>query len=67
MTSSDGTSRDYAVESVQSILKTQLPLDQVFDRAGAPRLALITCGGQFDYEALNYSDNVVVIATPVSP
>lgn len=65
VSSADGTTTDYAVESVRSILKTQLPLDEVFDRDGAPRLALITCGGQFDYEQLNYSDNVVVIATPV--
>ncbi len=66
VTSADGSVQQYVVESVQSILKSQLPLDQVFDRDGAPRLALITCGGQFDYDALNYSDNVVVIATPVA-
>jgi hypothetical protein len=65
VTSADGTSRDYAVESVQSIVKAQLPLDQVFDRTGSPRLVLITCGGQFDYNARHYSNNVVVIATPL--
>ena len=64
VTSSDGTDTTYAVESVQSILKDQLPLDQVFDRHGAPRLVLITCGGQFNSEQLNYSDNVVVVAVP---
>lgn len=64
VTSSDGTTTTYAVESVQSILKNQLPLDQVFDREGAPRLVLITCGGQFNSEQLNYSDNVVVVAVP---
>ena len=55
----------YAVESVTSFPKAQLPLAEVFDRAGAPRLALITCGGQFDRSAFRYSDNVVVIAVPV--
>lgn len=55
----------YAVESVTSFPKAQLPLAEVFDRAGAPRLALITCGGQFDRSAFRYSDNVVVIALPV--
>jgi len=64
VTSSDGTTTSYAVESVQSILKNELPLDQVFDREGAPRLVLITCGGQFNSEQLNYSDNVVVVAVP---
>lgn len=64
VTSSDGTTEVYAVESVQSILKSQLPLDQIFDREGAPRLILITCGGQFNSEQLNYSDNVVVVAVP---
>ncbi len=62
--SSDGSTAAYAVESVQSILKSQLPLDQIFDREGAPRLILITCGGQFNSEQLNYSDNVVVVAVP---
>ena len=55
----------YAVESVTSFPKAQLPLAELFDRAGAPRLALITCGGQFDRSAFRYSDNVVVIAVPV--
>ena len=41
-----------------------VPLDQIFDREGAPRLILITCGGQFNSEQLNYSDNVVVVAVP---
>ena len=64
VTSADGSTTTYVVESVQSILKSQLPLDQVFDREGAPRLVLITCGGQFDSEQLHYSDNVVVVAEP---
>lgn len=64
VTNSDGVDFRYTVESVQNIKKTQLPLDQVFDRDGAPRLVLITCGGQFDKNVLSYSDNVIVIANP---
>ncbi|MGL4339078.1 MAG: class F sortase [Rhodoglobus sp.] len=64
VTTADGTIHRYLRESVQNVEKKQLPLDQVFDRAGAPRLVLITCGGQFDQSVLNYSDNVVVIANP---
>ena len=64
VTTADGVDHRYVVESVQNVEKTQLPLGQVFDRAGAPRLVLITCGGQFDEKVLNYSDNIIVIANP---
>jgi sortase (surface protein transpeptidase) len=67
VTTADGAARVYTVTSVQSVLKAQLPIDDVFDRAGAPRLALITCGGEFDSTARRYLDNVVVLATPVAP
>jgi sortase (surface protein transpeptidase) len=67
VTSADGTARDFVVESVERIGKTQLPLDEVFDRDGPPRLALITCGGQFDSGTGHYVDNIVVIAVPSSP
>ncbi|MBC7590696.1 MAG: sortase [Salinibacterium sp.] len=64
VTTADGADFGYVVESVQNVAKTQLPLGQVFDRVGAPRLVLITCGGQFDENVLNYSDNIIVIANP---
>lgn len=62
---SDGSTVLYRVEQVWSVGKAELPLDDLFDRDGAPRLALITCGGTFDREAFRYSDNVVVVALPV--
>ncbi|MGZ0212161.1 MAG: class F sortase [Actinomycetales bacterium] len=65
VTTDDGVDHRYALESVQNIEKKQLPLDQVFDRGGAPRIVLITCGGQFDENVLNYSDNVIAIANPL--
>lgn len=64
VTTADGADYRYTVESVQDVDKKQLPLDQVFDRSGAPRLILITCGGRFDENVLNYSDNIVVVANP---
>ncbi len=67
VTSADGVVHEYAIESVSRIEKARLPLDDVFDREGAPRLALITCGGQFDYGAGHYEDNIVVIAIPTTP
>jgi len=65
VTTGDGVDHRYRLESVQNIQKTQLPLDQVFDRDGAPRIVLLTCGGQFDKNVRNYSDNVVAIANPL--
>ncbi|MBH0010391.1 class F sortase [Salinibacterium sp. UTAS2018] len=65
VTTDDGVDHRYLLESLQNIKKTQLPLDQVFDRDGAPRIVLITCGGQFDENVLNYSDNVIAIANPL--
>ena len=37
------------------------PLDQLGLQSS---LRLITCGGQFDYQAHNYLDNVIVFASP---
>lgn len=65
VTTEDGVKHHYGLESVQNIEKKQLALDQVFDRDGAPRIVLITCGGQFDQNVLNYSDNVIAIANPL--
>ena len=64
VSASDGTDHRYSVESVVSVPRDQLPRDDVFDRAGAPRLILITCGGQFG--GGEYTDNVIVVATPLS-
>jgi sortase (surface protein transpeptidase) len=65
VTTDDGVDHRYCLESVQSIQKEQVPLDQVFDRDGAPRIVLLTCGGQFDQNVRRYSNNVVAIANPL--
>jgi sortase (surface protein transpeptidase) len=65
ITTADGVDHRYILESVQNLQKEQVPLDQVFDRDGAPRVVLITCGGQFDENVRSYSDNVVAIANPL--
>jgi hypothetical protein len=57
----------YRVEAVTRVPKADLPVADVFSRAGAPRLTLVTCGGPFDYEAHGYRDNVVVVARPDGP
>ena len=45
-------------------LKPDAPLTQLFSTTGAPRLTLITCGGQFDAQRLSYLSNVVITAVP---
>jgi hypothetical protein len=62
LTSTDGPRR-YVVRAVRAYPKEQLPAD-VFDRTGAARLVLITCGGSFDRTTRQYADNIVVYATP---
>lgn len=59
----DGAILTYAVVSRERIPKAALPLDRLFDRAGPPRIVLVTCGGAF--AGGNYSDNIVVTAVPV--
>lgn len=62
----DGRVVAYRVESVTRMPKSELPVGDVFDRVGPPRLTLVTCGGPFDYDAQGYTENVVVVARPVA-
>ncbi|MEZ5407927.1 MAG: class F sortase [Acidimicrobiales bacterium] len=59
---SDGRRLRFTVTERVQVDKTELPFDQLFARSGPPRLALITCGGEFDYDARSYRDNIVVVA-----
>ncbi len=61
----DGSQRAFIVVERRLILKSQLPVSQVFARDGPPALILITCGGRFNYSTHHYFSNVVVIARPV--
>lgn len=61
----DGETLAFRVDSVRNFGKTELPLEEVFQRSGPPRLVLITCGGEFDRATGHYVDNIVVTAVPV--
>jgi len=61
----DGGTHRYALASTESLEKPSVPWAAVFDRTGAPRLTLVTCGGEFDYAAKRYLSNVLVTAVPV--
>jgi len=65
LTTKDGTVHRYRVTAVEVLPKTTVPLAQVFQRDGAPRLTMVTCGGAYD-QGTGYSANVVVTAEPLS-
>ena len=64
LTGEDDVQRVYTVDTVETTEKTTVDLSKVFVQDGAPRLVLITCGGDFDYDTRHYLSNVVVTATP---
>ena len=61
---SDGAVHRYVVAARERHRKEELPVRAVFDPQGPPRLVLLTCGGAFDTDAREYTDNVVVVALP---
>lgn len=61
----DGVEHRYALESVQTTGKPEVPWATIFDRTGAPRLTLVTCGGEFNYTTRQYQSNIIVTAIPV--
>ena len=60
----DGSVQNYVTTAVEEFAKAGAPMSAYFDRAGAARLVLITCGGQFNSATGHYLDNIAVIATP---
>lgn len=64
VTDAAGTRHPYAVQSVQVVEKADVDWNAAFDRTGPPRLTLVTCGGEFDYENRHYLSNLVLTATP---
>jgi hypothetical protein len=64
VTDGAGQTTRWRVLTRQLIVKQQLPLAELFDRSGPPRLVLLTCGGPFDERLRSYLDNLVVVAVP---
>jgi sortase (surface protein transpeptidase) len=62
----DGTTSAWFITDITQYPKDDLPITEVFVWTGPPRLALITCGGPFDWTARSYTDNLVVYAEPVT-
>ncbi|GLX95679.1 class F sortase [Herbidospora sp. NBRC 101105] len=57
---SDGKTVSYKVDAIEQIPKESFPAEKVYLGEG---LRLITCGGQFDWDAHEYKDNVIVYAS----
>jgi hypothetical protein len=65
VTAADGSEQRWRVTARTRYPKDELPIDDLFVWGGdEQRLVLITCGGDFDRTSRNYSDNVVVHASP---
>jgi len=62
---SDGTTQRWRITAVTQYPKDVLPYDELFVWSGPPRLAIITCGGEFDRTARSYTDNLVAYAEPL--
>jgi hypothetical protein len=54
----------FEVRSVRMIGKRALPVSELFDRAGPPRLRIVSCGGAYLPARGGYQDNLVVTAVP---
>ena len=60
---SDRSSKSYVVQDLTRFDQQALP-DALFSRSGAERLRIITCGGDYDVDAGEYEQNLVVTAVP---
>lgn len=61
----DGSVSLWEVTEVIRYPKAEVPIEDIFVWSGPKRLALITCGGEFDRSIGSYLDNYVVLARPV--
>ncbi|OII66941.1 class F sortase, partial [Streptomyces sp. CC77] len=59
----DGTRHTYRIVARRTYRADDLPQD-LFTAAGRPRLALVTCAGDFDPEAGAYAENLVLYGVP---
>jgi LPXTG-site transpeptidase (sortase) family protein len=58
----DAPALDYQVVSVELMAKDSFDGDSLFRRTGPHELKVVTCGGRWLDERMDYSDNVIVTA-----
>ena len=64
---SDGTTRRFRSAALASYDKSDLPVEQIFEREGYPVLTLITCGGDFNPSLRRFEQNIVAYGVPIQP
>ncbi|MFH8441833.1 class F sortase [Streptomyces sp. NPDC018026] len=58
----DGRTATFVVDSLETFAKDEFPSDRVYGDADRPEVRLITCAGDYDRKAKDYTDNLVVFA-----
>jgi LPXTG-site transpeptidase (sortase) family protein len=58
----DGRDAEFVVDDKETFAKDAFPSDRVYADAERPEVRLITCAGEYDHEAKDYKDNLVVFA-----
>ena len=58
----DGSDTTFVVENSEQQLKTDLPVERIWDDTDNVVLRLITCGGEFDTSERSYLSNLIVYA-----
>lgn len=64
VTSADGSTHRYTVQTTRSAAKTALDRGELFRTTGPATLVLVTCGGAYNRSTHSFAENIVVTATP---
>lgn len=56
----DGRKANFVVDDVETFAKDDFPDERVYADANRPEVRLITCAGDYDHSAKDYTDNLVV-------
>ncbi|MFR0354340.1 class F sortase [Streptomyces sediminimaris] len=58
----DGSTATFKVDDAETFAKSDFPSDRVYDDTPRAEARLITCAGDYDHSAHDYTDNLVVFA-----
>ncbi|GAA3098491.1 hypothetical protein GCM10017687_06690 [Streptomyces echinatus] len=50
------------MDDAETFAKEDFPSERVYEDASRPEVRLITCAGDYDHTARDYTDNLVVFA-----
>jgi LPXTG-site transpeptidase (sortase) family protein len=57
-----GDFAEFEVDEVETVLKTELPTEKIWNKTDESVIRLVTCGGEFDKTTKHYVANVIVYA-----